>query len=190
MTLDLEKHRFIVSTEERIRQHESFIPAPVPKRTEWTMWCDLNETNGHLDSDLQFVAVSQESHWQAMFDLRRQVEKAYGLTDQAILEQIIADIKCKTDALAGCWYLVKLADQFIGEIGLIPFTYQGQKVGRLQDVDIVPSYQGKGYGRQLLRHLMSVAREQQYEALCLMALANDWPKDWYQKLGFNKVGET
>jgi ribosomal protein S18 acetylase RimI-like enzyme len=101
----------------------------------------------------------------------------------------INDIRHKCEMLNGIWYRASLGEDVVGEVGIVPFTCIWGKIGRLQDVDILPEYQGRGLGRQLLIEACRLAKLQGLNALCLMAKENDWPKDWYLRYGFIKVGE-
>ena len=51
----------------------------------------------------------------------------------------------------------------------------------------MPLEQSKGYGRELLMETCIKADEMGLDALCLMADEKDWPKNWYQRFGFERL---
>jgi len=184
------KHKFVLKTEESIRAFESFIPSPIPKRREWTMWRDITSDDEQTFGGFRLDPVVSTGDWEVLAGLRREIEKAYNLTDETILEKIIEDIQTKSRELNGQWFLFCHSDQYVGSIGVVPFTFDGERIGRIQDVDIIPSCQGKGFGSKMLKMFFAEMKRTGLKSLCLMAIENDWPKDWYLRNGFSKLEQT
>lgn len=184
-------HAWILESERQLRACERW--QPEGSAAEYTLFLPAPAFLSPA-SQLKLQAVNSEKHWQQMFELRMQIEAAYGLDQPEIVEQLVADIRYKQKHLQGQWYLARVAGQWVGEIGLVPSEclLQGQRVrlGRLQDVDILPAYQGQGYGHQLLAAICQQALAQGLAGLGLMALQEDWPAQWYQRLGFERVGQV
>jgi N-acetylglutamate synthase-like GNAT family acetyltransferase len=182
------KHEFICYSEDVIRSCEQNYNI-TKSSNEWTMWLDRESFKPLLDNSIELLSVKEEKDWNDMLDLRIKIEIAFGLTNIETIKKLVNDIKVKSTKLNGQWFLLKKQNKVIGEFGLVPFTFENKTVGRIQDVDIAPEYQGNGFGNILLSYICNAAIENKYEALCLMAKADDWPKDWYFKFGFKKVGE-
>lgn len=176
-------------TERVIRSVESFIPNNIPARSEWTMW-KVVESDSVVQDGFRLHRVETKQDWQQLLSARIAVERAFGVVDEFRVETIIEDVKSKVKEGQGEWFLFQHGGEVVGEIGYVPFKYQGQRVARLQDVDILPSFQGNGFGNRLLESLEIYLKSRQYDAMCLMAVARDWPKDWYLRYGFQKVGDT
>lgn len=125
-----------------------------------------------------------------MFGLRIQIERNFGIQDLKMIKGFVSDIQNKSQKLDGTWFLAYIDGKAVGEVGLILFDYENLKIGRLQDVDIAPAYQGMGLGNQLLQCIIKVAKGLDADGLALFARQDGWVKDWYQRFGFIKVGES
>lgn len=60
------------------------------------------------------------------------------------------------------------------------------RIAQIEDVEAVPAYRGRGLGRAIVQHALDEAR-QQHDVVFLEALADDWPRRLYAKLGFDPV---
>lgn len=61
-------------------------------------------------------------------------------------------------------------------------------VAQIEDVNTLEAFRGRGLARAVVQHAAEVARETS-ELVYLEALADDWPRLLYGKLGFDVVGE-
>jgi RimJ/RimL family protein N-acetyltransferase len=61
-------------------------------------------------------------------------------------------------------------------------------VAQIEDVNTLPRFRGRGLGRAIVQHAMEDARATN-EIVYLEALAEDWPRELYARLGFDVVGE-
>jgi RimJ/RimL family protein N-acetyltransferase/N-acetylglutamate synthase-like GNAT family acetyltransferase len=61
-------------------------------------------------------------------------------------------------------------------------------VAQIEDVNTLPRFRGRGLGRTVVQHAIDEAREAN-DLVYLEALADDWPRELYAKLGFDVVGE-
>jgi RimJ/RimL family protein N-acetyltransferase/GNAT superfamily N-acetyltransferase len=59
---------------------------------------------------------------------------------------------------------------------------------QIEDVNTLRAYRGHGFGRMVVQHALDQARATS-DLVFVEALADDWPKDLYAKLGFETVGE-
>jgi predicted N-acetyltransferase YhbS len=187
--MNQEKHEFIQYTNTKLNQIRSDYREDEPRDEQWTMWLELEDVALLDHSRITLRPVKSDGDYETMFLLRRDVEMAFGVTDPAKVKTLVNDIRKATNRFQARWYLAILEGVCIGEIGIIPFEFNGKKIGRLKDVDILPEFQGNGFGGEILKLICGQAKSEQYEGLCLMAKAQDWPKDWYQNFGFTKVGE-
>jgi len=60
-------------------------------------------------------------------------------------------------------------------------------VAQIEDVNTLPSFRGRGLGRALVQAVTDEARRAN-DVVFLEALAEDWPRDLYAKLGFDVAG--
>lgn len=66
--------------------------------------------------------------------------------------------------------------------------YPGEGVSELQDVDTLEEHRGKGYARAMLLGVLRAAHEQGLAPTFLTTVEEDWPKDFYGRLGFERIG--
>jgi RimJ/RimL family protein N-acetyltransferase len=61
-------------------------------------------------------------------------------------------------------------------------------VAQIEDVNTLERFRGHGLGRAVVQHALEEARRSN-DVVYLEALADDWPRDLYARLGFDVVGE-
>lgn len=61
-------------------------------------------------------------------------------------------------------------------------------VAQIEDVNTVERFRRRGFGRMVVQHALDEAR-QANDVVYLEALADDWPRELYAKLGFETLGE-
>jgi RimJ/RimL family protein N-acetyltransferase/predicted GNAT family acetyltransferase len=60
------------------------------------------------------------------------------------------------------------------------------RTAQIEDVEAVRAYRGRGLGRAIVQHALDVARRE-HDVVFLEALADDWPRLLYARLGFDEV---
>lgn len=144
------------------------------------------ETTG--SERLKLERVESEADWSLMSDARVEVESAFGV-EPGRARRMVDHIRRRKRFLTGEWYLARSGEAVVGGVGLVVFEAHSGRLGRLQDVDILPSFQGRGLGNELMAAAIHEARRTGCSAICLRADADDWPNEWYARLGFATVGE-
>jgi RimJ/RimL family protein N-acetyltransferase/predicted GNAT family acetyltransferase len=61
------------------------------------------------------------------------------------------------------------------------------RTAQIEDVEAVHAYRGRGLGRAIVQYALDEARRD-HEVVFLEALADDWPRLLYERLGFDVVG--
>ena len=64
--------------------------------------------------------------------------------------------------------------------------YARDGVAQIENVEVLTEFRGRGLGRALVQHALDAARADA-EIVFLQALADDWPRQLYAKLGFDLV---
>jgi ribosomal protein S18 acetylase RimI-like enzyme len=59
---------------------------------------------------------------------------------------------------------------------------------QIEDVATEPELQGRGHGTAVVVTALAAARDAGADFVFLVADTEDWPKDWYARLGFEAVG--
>lgn len=62
------------------------------------------------------------------------------------------------------------------------------RIAQIENVNTLPAFRGQGLGRALVQHAVETARSDN-DLVYLEALADDWPRQLYAKLGFDVVDE-
>ncbi|GAA2211502.1 hypothetical protein GCM10009850_069620 [Nonomuraea monospora] len=75
-----------------------------------------------------------------------------------------------------------------GEIAARADLYVHGGVAQIESVFTGEEHRGQGYARSLMRSLLAEARDA--ELIFLLADADDWPRHFYERLGFTEVGRT
>ncbi len=68
--------------------------------------------------------------------------------------------------------------------------YEADGVAQVEDVNTLLEARGRGYGRALVARAAAAASAAGAELVFLDALADDWPRELYGRLGFDVVGES
>lgn len=167
-----------------------FLPdgPPAASSRHLALWLDRKGSRRPAPRRVKLVPARSEERWEAMVGYREEVEKEFAGYRPGAGRRAVDQVRHRREYLAGDWYLALLGKLVVGGVGLIGFDTPVGRVGRLQDVDIAPSFRGEGLGRELLLAVCREAVRLDLAGLCLRADAGDWPKDWYQRFGFVRVG--
>jgi len=159
-------------------------------RSYSALWLPLQGLDIPKSCDhLNLHKITSNDDWSDLFLLRVKVEKQFGILDHNEVKGMIQNIRAKVKEFGGCWYLARLQNQVVGGIGLVPFETSKGLIGRLQDVDVAPDYQGQGLGNKILRAIVHAAKAQDITALCLKAETPSWVRDWYLRFGFTEIDQ-
>jgi ribosomal protein S18 acetylase RimI-like enzyme len=66
--------------------------------------------------------------------------------------------------------------------------YSRDGIGQVELVTTRPEYRNRGYGRAIVCAAVAASRDQGDELVFLVALADDWPRRLYRRIGFQQVG--
>jgi predicted GNAT family acetyltransferase len=58
---------------------------------------------------------------------------------------------------------------------------------QIEDVATLPAYRKRGYSRAVVSRAIGAAVES-HDLTFLLAADNDWPRRWYERLGFEDAG--
>jgi ribosomal protein S18 acetylase RimI-like enzyme len=75
-----------------------------------------------------------------------------------------------------------------GEIVSYTDLYQDGADAQVEDVGTLPEHRGRSYAKAVILAAIEAARADGVDFVCLVADAEDWPKELYRRLGFDAVG--
>ncbi|CCW68545.1 unnamed protein product [Phytomonas sp. Hart1] len=96
--------------------------------------------------------------------------------DQGVITKVVEDRRC---------------GQLVGTGSIIierKFVHSGKRVGHIEDVVVLPSIQGEGIGKFLMRNLCEIGKE--YGCYKIILDCKDSNIPFYNKLGFYKFETT
>jgi ribosomal protein S18 acetylase RimI-like enzyme len=67
--------------------------------------------------------------------------------------------------------------------------YSGPDVAQIEDVGTLEPFRRRGYSGAVMRKAIELAQADNPSLIFLIADGEDWPKDFYRKLGFDTVGD-
>ncbi len=178
---------FVCASETEGRDFLPDGPDKAPSR-RLALWLDREGLRRPSPRRLKLIPARSEEHWAVMAAYREEVEKEFAGYSPGIGRRVVGRIRHRGKHLTGDWHLALADGRVVGGIGLILFDTPVGRVGRLQDVDVAPAFRGRGLGRELLLAVCREAVRLDLAGLCLRADADDWPKDWYLRFGFARVG--
>jgi ribosomal protein S18 acetylase RimI-like enzyme len=75
-----------------------------------------------------------------------------------------------------------------GQVVSYTDLYAGGANAQIEDVGTLPEHRGRGYASAVVLAAIEAALAGGADFVCLVADAEDWPKEWYRRLGFDEVG--
>ncbi|MBI3481376.1 MAG: GNAT family N-acetyltransferase [Bacteroidetes bacterium] len=84
-----------------------------------------------------------------------------------------------------------LAKDETGYLGYASYeiNYKNQGKTKIHKIYVMPNAQGKGVGKELANHIGSIAKQYKNQAILLDVYRHNSAIQFYEKIGFKKVGE-
>ena len=134
-----------------------------------------------LEADLSLVREVDEPE---LREARKRVLANEPWASPQVLEQIFAAKELIGRRVRTRFFAVELDDEVVSYSDL----YLDGADAQVEDVGTVPEQRGRGYAKAVVLGAIAEARQSSAEFVCLVADANDWPKELYRRLGFDEVG--
>lgn len=104
--------------------------------------------------------------------------------DEALLQMILDHRRLVAEAMPTRYFAVEADGKLVAHTEL--YSYDG--VGQVENVVTLDEYRGRGFARALVLRAVEASREEGNDLTFLVADADDWPQQLYEKLGFETVG--
>jgi ribosomal protein S18 acetylase RimI-like enzyme len=136
---------------------------------------------------LTLVACTSDELWARYEEARVVVEAAFGL-DAAAARAMVRRMRERAGAIGlRLWLATGEPDGVVGGIGAFRYPGPTARAARLQEVDVFPAHRGRGLGTALLEGVRRVLVAEDVATMVVGADEEDWPLDWYRRLGFRQV---
>jgi GNAT superfamily N-acetyltransferase len=143
-----------------------------------------------------FMAQRREPEKTADLSIVREVDQASlrpGRTQRILAEpwgnpelaRQILDAKILLGERADTRFFAVIADD---EVVAWTDLYIGKDIAQVEDVATLEEHRGKGYATAVVLRAVEEARRAGADLVYLVADDEDWPKEWYGRLGFDTVG--
>jgi RimJ/RimL family protein N-acetyltransferase/predicted GNAT family acetyltransferase len=169
-------HRRVIVENGDDRVAASFADAGYQRSTHLVM---LHRTEPDRRVDTSAI---REVSFEQLEAIRTAATLAEPWGDEAIAREL-NDAKKLVIAAVDVRFLAAVVD---GEIAAYCDLRYADGVSQIEDVNVVPRLRGRGLGRALIQH--ALAEGAANGLVYLEALADDWPRELYAKLGFGTVG--
>jgi ribosomal protein S18 acetylase RimI-like enzyme len=182
----------LVAEAERHQRRLIFVPdpeigdrlAPWFKRQGWrvdrhVVMAQLREHQREAD-----LGVVRELGEERLREARRQVLSGQPWATDEVLEQIFAAKRLIGERVRARFFGAVVD----GEVVSYADLYQDGADAQVEDVGTLPEHRDRGYASAVVLAAIAAARSDGAEFVCLVADANDWPKELYARLGFDTIG--
>jgi ribosomal protein S18 acetylase RimI-like enzyme len=135
------------------------------------------EPGGRLDPDVRELPYGQVKPFR--FDVHME---QLSPPREDVAEQV-GRVHDRTHAITGeRWLVIYADDQPAGHL----IVYSDDGLAQIEDVGVLKRFRGRGLARRLIEHALElVARD--HDTVFITAETNDWPHEFYRRLGFEHV---
>ncbi len=133
--------------------------------------------------------VVTEQDWRGYQDQRVLVEAGFGV-DALRAGTMVEALRERSRRLGLGLYLASDGGQVVGAVGCFRLPPPHRQWARLQEVDVFPSWRGRGYGDALLAAVLELLVTEGSKTVVVGADEDDWPLTWYRRRGFRDVARV
>ena len=130
------------------------------------------------------LSVVRELREEDLRQARRQVLSGHSWATEEVLDHIFSAKRVIGERVRARFFGAVVD----GEVVSYSDLYQDGTDAQIEDVGTLPGRRDRGYASAVVLGAIEAARRDGAEFVCLVADANDWPKELYRRLGFDTVG--
>jgi ribosomal protein S18 acetylase RimI-like enzyme len=134
-----------------------------------------------LEADLSVVEEVAEED---LRPARRALNAGMPWGAPEVMDQLFAGKHVIGRQLEARYFAVKVN----GEVASYTDLYQDGPDAQVEDVGTLHEHRGRGYATAAVLGAIATARERGAEFVFLVCDYEDWPKKWYERLGFDELG--
>jgi predicted GNAT family acetyltransferase len=68
--------------------------------------------------------------------------------------------------------------------------FSRNEIGQIESVMTLKEFRGRGFGKAVVARALAESKAASHELTFLLADADDWPREFYRKLGFEEIGRV
>jgi RimJ/RimL family protein N-acetyltransferase/ribosomal protein S18 acetylase RimI-like enzyme len=149
----------------------------------WTVTPHLIMACTHEPDRRVDTSVVREVPFEALIPARREATLAEPWADEEI-GLLLDEAKKLVMRAVPTRFFAAVVD---GEVAAYCEVRSAQGVAQIEDVNTIPRLRGRGLGRVIVQHAADEAKRAN-DVVYLEALAEDWPRELYAKIGFETLG--
>jgi ribosomal protein S18 acetylase RimI-like enzyme len=134
-----------------------------------------------LDADLSLVEEVEEEE---LRPARRALNAGMPWGAPEVLDQLFAGKHVIGRQVEARYFAVKVD----GEVVSYTDLYREGRDAQIEDVGTLDEHRERGYATAVVLAAIAAARERGAEFVFLVSDYEDWPKKWYERLGFDELG--
>jgi ribosomal protein S18 acetylase RimI-like enzyme len=104
--------------------------------------------------------------------------------DEALVQQILEHLRIMSEAMPTHLFAAEVDGKLVAHAAL----YSDDGVGQVENVLTLPEYRSRRLARSLVLRAVAESHAVGNDLTFLVADADDWPRELYEKLGFESVG--
>lgn len=128
---------------------------------------------------------AREAEYSETRNLLELLQQTYDPPRSAETIRTLVDYPAKLAVATGARFFVAESD---GVLAAICDLYIDGAEAQIESVNTLPEYRNRGLGTAIMREAIQAAVAEGVTWIHLYAEAHDWPRQWYEKLGFSVVG--
>ncbi|QHC02028.1 GNAT family N-acetyltransferase [Epidermidibacterium keratini] len=133
--------------------------------------------------------IDTEAAWQRYTDSRIDVEAELGV-DKTEARRMVDGLRAERARIGLDVFAAECDGEMVGAIGRFRMPYPNHGWARLQEVDVFPHWRGHGYGNAMIIAMLRLLEAEGVERVIVGADEDDWPLQWYRRLGFRDVARV
>ena len=130
--------------------------------------------------------LTSDDDWHHYTGERIAVESSFGVTEQRA-RAMVTELRDRAGRLEMTLFFACIDAERIGAICFFRLPAPWQSWARLQEVDVFPTWRGRGYGTAMLIEMLHHLHDAGCTVAAIGADEDDWPLDWYRRHGFTDV---
>lgn len=133
---------------------------------------------GQLDPDVRELPYEQVKPFRFEVHMEQLTPPREDVADQ------VGRVHDRTHDVTGeRWFVIHADGEPAGHL----IVYPGDGLAQIEDVGVLNRFRGRGLARRLLDHALQVIADDGHDTAFITAETNDWPHDFYRRLGFEHV---
>jgi ribosomal protein S18 acetylase RimI-like enzyme len=136
------------------------------------------EPGGRLDPDVRELPYEDIKPFRFEVHMEQLVPPREEVADQ------VGRVHDRTHQVTGeRWFVIHADDEPAGHL----IVYPDDGLAQIEDVGVLDRFRGRGLARRLIEHALQVIADDGHDTVFITAETNDWPHEFYRRLGFEHI---